>query len=105
MSKPIEVNYLKCFGNKEHSFTNEYSEYCDNGCGEKESVFTIKKLNKENEELKKENKILSEALEFYAVSETYVLFKIDDTSQVVDRGTIAREALEKIMNHGGENDK
>lgn len=49
------------------------------------------------EELKKENKILREALEFYAVSETYVLLKIEDKlSQVVDKGTIAREALEKV---------
>ena len=50
----------------------------------------------EFKKLQKENKILREALEFYAVSETYVLFKIDDISQVVDRGTIAREALEKV---------
>jgi len=43
-----------CKLNMEHDFeSNEESEYCANGCGEKWSIFTINKLRKELETTKK----------------------------------------------------
>ena len=53
-----------CKSNIEHDFeSNDESEYCANGCGEKWSLFTIKQLRKELETTNKENARLREALE------------------------------------------
>ena len=42
----------KCFNGKDHDFeSNENSEYCSNGCGEKESVYLIKTLSNRVKEL------------------------------------------------------
>lgn len=50
--KKQSPRYFKysCNGGFEHDFSNEYSEYCSNGCGEKQSVYTIKVLNNDLEQ-------------------------------------------------------
>lgn len=78
-----------------HDFdSNELSNYCAKGCGETWALYTIKNI-------KKENDILREALEFYATEDYWEVlreFDVDIEGFEIgdDSGTRAREALEKV---------
>jgi len=69
MSENEQFDYkFSCIGNKEHDFSNEFSKYCSNGCGEKESFYTIKYLYNEKRELKKKCDELETELNRYKIS-------------------------------------
>jgi hypothetical protein len=84
MSEPRDINY--CKRGIEHDFSNEDSEYCSNGCGEKQSVYTIKFLHQENLKLKQACEVMQVALS------KILVYEYSDNIQK----DIVVESLEKV---------
>ena len=62
----------KCFNGKDHDFeSNENSEYCSNGCGEKESEYLIKRLSNRVKELEGKLEKAVKVIEFYADGDSW----------------------------------
>ncbi len=91
---------LICTHNKDglHDFeSNDLSDYCANGCGEKWALFEIKVLNLKIEKLKALLDKAISAVEFYANVDNW-----ENPSTINDSDHLAAKALTEIKKEMGE---